>query len=55
MYAIVVLNEGAVIRGASGEVISQSDAYDQMPEGGKINPDGSLEPCHAGNEGAEGC
>ncbi len=53
--ADVVLNEGAVIRGASGEVISQSDAYDQMPEGGKINPDGTLEPCHAGNVGAEGC
>ncbi len=46
---------GAVIRGATGEVISASEAYNQMPEGGIIQDDGTLLPCHAGNVGAEGC
>ena len=46
---------GAVIRGASGTTISIEEAYRQMPEGGIIQDDGSLLPCHDGNVGAEGC
>ena len=46
---------GAVIRGASGETISIEEAHRQMPEGGIIQDDGSLLPCHEGNVGAEGC
>ena len=46
---------GAVIKGAAGEVISASEAYEQMPEGGIIQDDGTLLPCHEGNVGAEGC
>ena len=38
------LNEGAVIRGADGQTISVQEALESMPEGGTINPDGTLNP-----------
>ncbi len=38
------LNSGAVIRGADGSAISVEAALSSMPAGGKINPDGTLEP-----------
>ncbi len=38
------LNSGAVIRGADGQEISVEEALSSMPEGGKINADGTLEP-----------
>ncbi len=44
------LNDGAVIRGADGQEISVQEALESMPEGGKINPDGTLEPVPAGSE-----
>ena len=51
----ILAESGAEIRGASGEVITADEAYSQMPEGGIIQDDGTLLPCHAGNVGAEGC
>jgi hypothetical protein len=51
----ILAESGAEIRGASGEAITAEDAYSQMPEGGIIQDDGTLLPCHAGNVGAEGC
>jgi len=51
----ILAESGAEIRGASGEVITADEAYSQMPEGGIIQDDGALLPCHAGNVGAEGC
>ena len=44
------LDDGAVIRGADGSVISVQEALESMPEGGKVNPDGTLEPVPAGSE-----
>ncbi len=44
------LDDGAVIRGADGSAISVQEALESMPEGGKVNPDGTLEPVPAGSE-----
>tara|TARA_Y100001970_G_scaffold207657_1_gene253043 strand:- start:579 stop:2204 length:1626 start_codon:yes stop_codon:yes gene_type:complete len=44
------LSDGAVIRGADGQEISVQEALESMPEGGKVNPDGTLEPVPAGSE-----
>ena len=38
------LDSGAVIRGADGQEISVKEALDSMPEGGSVNPDGTLNP-----------
>ena len=38
------LDAGAVIRGADGQKISVKEALESMPEGGSINPDGTLNP-----------
>ena len=45
------LNDGAVIKGADGQEISVQEALESMPEGGKVNPDGTLEPVPAEGEG----
>ena len=45
------LSDGAVIRGADGQEISVQEALESMPEGGKVNPDGTLEPVPAEGEG----
>ena len=45
------LSDGAVIRGADGQEISIQEALESMPEGGKVNPDGTLEPVPAEGEG----
>ena len=42
------LNEGAVIRGADGQEISVQEALESMPEGGYVNPDGTLTPVPPG-------
>ena len=44
------LNEGAVIRGPDGQEISVQEALESMPEGGYINPDGTLTPVPPGME-----
>ena len=44
------LSDGAVIRGADGQEISIQEALESMPEGGKVNPDGTLEPVPAEGE-----
>ena len=44
------LSDGAVIRGADGQEISVQEALESMSEGGKVNPDGTLEPVPAGSE-----
>ena len=50
------LDAGAVIRGADGQEISVKEALESMPEGGKVNADGTLEPVPAGQEeGGGGC
>ena len=38
------LDAGAVIRGADGQEISVKEALESMPEGGSVNPDGTLNP-----------
>ena len=38
------LDSGAVIRGADGQEISVKEALESMPEGGSVNPDGTLNP-----------
>ena len=45
-----LLSDGAVIRGADGQEISIQEALESMPEGGKVNPDGTLEPVPAEGE-----
>ena len=42
IYLRLVL--GAVIRGADGQEISVKEALESMPEGGSVNPDGTLNP-----------
>ena len=49
------LNEGSVLRGADGQEISIQEALESMPEGGKINPDGTLEPVPPGQAEDPGC
>ena len=49
------LNEGSVLRGADGQEISVQEALESMPEGGKINPDGTLEPVPPGQAEDPGC
>ena len=49
------LNEGAVIRGADGQTISVQEALESMPEGGQVNPDGTLEPVAPGAAEDPGC
>jgi hypothetical protein len=44
------LDAGAVIRGSDGQEISVKEALESMPEGGKVNADGTLEPVPAGQE-----
>ena len=38
------LDTGAIIRGADGVAMSVQEALESMPEGGRVNPDGTLEP-----------
>ena len=38
------LDTGAIIKGADGVAMSVQDALESMPDGGRVNPDGSLEP-----------
>ena len=38
------LDTGAIIRGADGVEMSVQEALESMPAGGRINPDGTLEP-----------
>ena len=49
------LNEGAVVRGADGQEISVQEALESMPEGGQVNPDGTLEPVAPGAAEDPGC
>ena len=38
------LDTGAIIRGADGVAMSVQEALESMPEGGRVNSDGTLEP-----------
>ncbi len=38
------LDTGAIIRGSDGVAMSVQEALESMPEGGRVNPDGTLEP-----------
>ncbi len=38
------LDTGAIIRGSDGVAMSVEEALESMPEGGRVNPDGTLEP-----------